>query len=149
MVVPSVAAFERFFREAAGLDVDKNDLKRYQSFVRHKIGDLLTAAQVTARANGRDVIERRDLPITKGLQESIHAFHRLESFLERRPMLEAIVTRPELDLGVADETDASARRDRRRAQPGAGASVRIIDPNVRNAQTRHWQQAEDIFDLLL
>jgi hypothetical protein len=149
MAVPSVAAFERFFREAAGLDVDKNDLKRYQSFVRHKIADLLTAAQVTARANGRDVIERRDLPITKGLQESIHAFHRLESFLERGPMLEAIVTRPELDLEVADETDAALVEIAGALSLALAQAFRIIDPNVRNAQTRHWQQAEDIFDLLL
>jgi hypothetical protein len=32
MVVISVASFERFFREAADLDVDKTDLKRFQAF---------------------------------------------------------------------------------------------------------------------
>ncbi len=29
MTVTSIARFERFFRAAAGLNVDKNDLKRY------------------------------------------------------------------------------------------------------------------------
>jgi hypothetical protein len=71
MVAIGVAAFERFFRQAADLDVDKADLKRYESFVRDKIADLLTIAQARARADERDVIESRDLPITKGLQESI------------------------------------------------------------------------------
>ncbi|MFC9631532.1 DUF1931 family protein [Streptomyces mirabilis] len=33
MTVMGVSKFERFFRAAAGLDVDKNDLKRYRDFV--------------------------------------------------------------------------------------------------------------------
>ena len=33
MTVMSIARFERFFRAAAGLDVDKNDRKRYSDFV--------------------------------------------------------------------------------------------------------------------
>ena len=39
--VMTVDKFERFFRAAAGLDVDKKDLKRYSDFVDHKIYDLL------------------------------------------------------------------------------------------------------------
>jgi hypothetical protein len=31
--VMGVAKFERFFRTAAGLDVDKQDLKRYSDFI--------------------------------------------------------------------------------------------------------------------
>jgi hypothetical protein len=62
MVVVGVTPFERFFRQAADLDVDKADVKRYESFVRDKIADLLTSAQARARADRRDVIESRDLP---------------------------------------------------------------------------------------
>ena len=32
-----VSKFERLFREAAGLDVDKNDLARLNDFVRQKV----------------------------------------------------------------------------------------------------------------
>ena len=39
--VMSVAKFERFFRIAAGLDVDKEDLKRYSDCINQKIYDLL------------------------------------------------------------------------------------------------------------
>lgn len=38
MPVMSVAEFERFFRAAASLDVDKNDLKRYSDFVNQNPG---------------------------------------------------------------------------------------------------------------
>ena len=39
--VMRVAKFERFFRIAAGLDVDKEDLKRYSDCINQKIYDLL------------------------------------------------------------------------------------------------------------
>ena len=50
--VMSVAKFERFFRIAAGLDVDKQDLKRYSDFINQKVYDLLLRAEAAAKANG-------------------------------------------------------------------------------------------------
>ena len=64
-----VSKFERLFREAAGLDVDKNDLARLNDFVRQKVYDLLLAAQATAKDNQRDVIQLHDLPLTLGFKE--------------------------------------------------------------------------------
>src|ERR1700716_4415299 len=84
--VISVAKFERFFRIAAGLDVDKQDLKRYSDFINQKIYDLLLRGQAAAKANGRVIIEPFDLPITKGLQESIHEFEKLDEQVELRPI---------------------------------------------------------------
>ena len=45
MPVMAVAKFERFFRAAAGVDVDKNELKRYTDCVNDKIYDLLIMGQ--------------------------------------------------------------------------------------------------------
>ncbi|MGW9432939.1 DUF1931 family protein, partial [Streptomyces decoyicus] len=64
MTVMGVSRFERFFRAAASLDVDKNDLKRYSDFVDGKLYDLLLVAQAAAKANDRDIVEPWDLPIT-------------------------------------------------------------------------------------
>ena len=80
--VMSVARFERFFRIVASLDVDKQDLKRYSDFVNQKLYDLLLRAQAAAKANGRGLLEPFDLPITKGLQECIHEFERLDEEIE-------------------------------------------------------------------
>jgi hypothetical protein len=41
VAVTDVSTFERFFRAAADLDVDKADLRRFDEFVDGKIGDLL------------------------------------------------------------------------------------------------------------
>ena len=149
MVVIGVASFERLFREAADLDVDKTDLKRFQAFVRVKIADLLTIAQARARADDRDVIESRDLPITKGLQESIHRFRRLDLGAEVRPMLEEIATRPHLDLAVALDVDEVLPEVAGGLSLALGQTFRLIDPDVRNPATAQWERAFRVFDLLL
>jgi hypothetical protein len=106
MPVTGVARFGRFFRAAAGLDVDKDDLRRYSDVVNHKLHDLLIIGQATARANGRDIIQPSDLPITKGLQERIHEFERLDEEVELQPILDGLAALPQLDLVVSVDTEA-------------------------------------------
>jgi len=85
-------------------DVDKEDIKRYYEFVDQKVADLLLVAQHTAKANDRIPVEPRDLPITKGLQDSIHALEALDIGLERS--LEKTIPEPQMDLPYSAETGA-------------------------------------------
>jgi hypothetical protein len=78
MAVMSIPKFERFFRQAAGLDVDKADLDRYDDFVNRKLYDLLLVGQDAASMNGRDITRFWDLPISKGLQENMHRFAQMD-----------------------------------------------------------------------
>ncbi|MFF8883874.1 DUF1931 family protein [Streptomyces flaveolus] len=59
--------------------------------------DLPVVGQASARANGRDTVGPWDLPITEGLQESIHRFGRLDEEVELKPMLEQLAVHPPLD----------------------------------------------------
>ena len=70
-MVVGVHQFERLFREAAGLDIDKDDLRRLDDFANQKLYDLLLRGQANAKANSSDLIEPWDIPITKGLQVHI------------------------------------------------------------------------------
>ena len=149
MTVIGVPRFERFFREVADLDVDKSDVKRYDDFVHRKLYDLLLVAEAVAKANRRDVIEPRDLPITKGLQERIHEFRRTDETIELRPILDDLATRPQLDLEVADETEARLPEIAGGLSVALGKSFALIDPNVRNPGTEQWDRAFRLFDLLL
>jgi len=76
-----------------GVDVDRDDIKRYLDFVNDALYDLLLIGQATAKANVRDVILPWDLPVTKGLQESVHAFERLEEEIALCPILESLAAR--------------------------------------------------------
>lgn len=149
MPVFGVAKFERFFRAAAGLDVDKDDLKRYNEFVHHKVHDLLLIGQTTAEANNRDIIQPHDLPITKGLQECVHAFRKMDEDIELRPILEQLAGYPPLNLSLSEETEARLPLIIGGLSVALSRAFRIIDPETRNPSTEQWERAFRIFDLLL
>jgi hypothetical protein len=144
-----VAKFERFFRAAAGIDVDKNDLKRYNDFIDQKIYDLLIVAEAAAKANGRDIIQPRDLPITKGLQQSIHEFRRLDEEIELKPILEQLATMPLLDLSLSDETEKRLPMVAGGLSLALAHTFTIIDPEIKNPSSRQWERSFRIFSLLL
>lgn len=149
MDVMAVPRFERFFRTVAGLDVDKNDLKRYSDFVQDKLYDLLLLGQARAKARRSDVIEPMDLPITKGLQERVHEFRRLDQEIELAPILAHLATRPLLDPGLSEETEAQLPAIAGGLSVALARAFKIIDPKLPNPRTEHWERARQIFDLLL
>ena len=149
MAVTAIARFERFFRSVAGLDVDKSDLRRYSDFVNDKLYDLLLRAQAAAKANGRDVIEPHDLPITNGLQERIHEFRSLDDEIELQPILDHLAARPPLDLAYGEEAEARLPAIAGGISVALARTFKVIDPELKNPQTRHWEMALRIFDLLL
>jgi hypothetical protein len=149
MPVFGVARFERFFRLAAELDVDKDDLKRFSDFVEHKLYDLLLMGQATASANLRDVVEPYDLPITKGLQENIHLIRKMEDDIELKPILERLATYPPLDRMPSEETEARLPEIVGGLGLALAKIVKIVDPEVKNPQSQHWERAMRIFDELM
>jgi hypothetical protein len=149
MPVMAVSKFERFFRTAAGLDVDKDDLKRYSDFVEEKIHDLLVRGEANAKANLRDVIEPWDLPITKGLQERIHEFEKLDEDIEIEPILERLATWPQLSADPSQDTTAELPGIAGGLSVALARSFTIIDAKVVNPATEQWERAIRLFDLLL
>ncbi|MDB6084856.1 MAG: hypothetical protein JWN43_2737 [Gammaproteobacteria bacterium] len=149
MAVMNVSRFERFFRAAGGLDVDKADVKRYTDFVHRKAYDLLLISQAAAKSNERDVIEFWDLPITKGLQEAMHEFNKLDEQIELEPILEGLAELPPLDLEYGEEVRSKLPLVYGGLSVALARTFEIIDPHLKNPQTEHWQTAFRLFDLLL
>ena len=149
MVVVAVSKFERFFRSVAGLDVDKDDLKRHGDFVNRKLVDLLVRGEATAKANGRDIIEPFDLPITKGLQERIYEFRQADRALGLSPILEELTEQRPVDLVLSDVAEARLPEIAGGISAALARCFRILSPDLRNPRTEHWEQAHRIFDLLL
>jgi hypothetical protein len=148
-MVMGVARFERFFRIAAGLDVDKADLKRYGEFVDQKLYDPLLRGEAAAKANGRDIVEPFDLPITKGLQESIHEFRKIDEEIALKPILDALARHPPLDLACSVETEGRLPEIAGGLSLALARTFKIIDPAVKNPQSEHWDRSLQIFHLLL
>jgi len=140
---------EHFFRVIAGLDVDKEDIKRYYNFVEQKMRDLLLMAQRCAKANDRIRVEPRDLPITKGMQESIHAFEALDVDIGLGRILERTVPEPRIDLAYSDEIEARLAAVAGGLSFAVARAFKVIDPQSRHPATEQWERAFQIFDLLL
>ena len=146
MPVMNVHRFEHFFRTAAGLDVDKDDLKRYNDFVDQQLQDMYLMAGVTAKTNARDVVQVYDFPITKGLQERMREFGKL--FAELEDALDAMVPRPP-DITLSDEAEAWVPRIAGGISLGLAQTFKILEPGLANPRTKHWESAFRLFDLLL
>lgn len=149
MPVMNVNKFERFFRVAAGLDVDKADLKRYSDFVNRKTHDLLLRGEASAKANGRETVELFDLPITLGLEQNIHDFRDIDEEIGVRPVLDELTALPPLDMPYSDETEAELPMIAGGLSVALARSFKIMDPTLKNPQTQDWERAFRAFNLLL
>src|SRR6202046_1983295 len=149
MPVMGFTKFERFFRAAGGVDVDRDDIKRYLDFVNDALYDLLLVGQATAKANVRDVILPWDLPVTKGMQESVHAFERLDEEIELRPILESLAARPPLDFALADDTQAKLPLLFGGISIVLARMFKLIDAERNAVHTEEWERTFALFRLLI
>lgn len=144
-----VRQFQRLFREAAGLNLDKADLKRYEEFIDHRIYRLLLRAEANAKAGSDVLIEPWDLPITAGLQECIEQFRKMDETIELAPILDRLAHRPPLQYSYSDETEAMLPDIAGGLGIALARALKIIEPDLKNPQTRQWELGSRIFELLL
>jgi Domain of unknown function (DUF1931) len=149
MPVMGFTKFERFFRAAGDVTVDRDDVKRYLDFVNDVIYGLLLMGQATAKANVRDVIEPWDLPVTKGLQESVHAFQRIDEDIELRPILDALAARPPLDSTLSEETQARLPLLFGGISVALARAFKLIDNDVKAVHSQEWERTFSLFRLLI
>jgi Domain of unknown function (DUF1931) len=147
--VMGIAKFQRFFRNAAGVTVDKDDLKRYGDFINSKLYDLLLVGETTAKANQRDIVEPWDLPVTKGLQETLHVFKKMDEEIELAPILEQLAALPPLDLAISAETEARLPEVTGGLSVALARTFKVIDPALKTPHALHWERSFEIFNLLL
>jgi hypothetical protein len=149
MPVLGVKRLEHFFGEAASLDIDKSDLRRHDEFIAKKVADLLLRGNANANANGREVIEPFDLPITKGLQERIHEFRFVDDRTDVRPILQQKIVIPPEEWAIGDEAMDYLPDVAGGLSVALAKAFKLLDPELKNPQTQHWDRAFALFDLLL
>ncbi len=147
--VMAVSRFERLFRRAAGIDVDKMDLRRYSDFVNRKLHDLLVVGEEAARLNGRKAIEPFHLPITKGLRDCILEFIELNEELELTPILDQLAARPPLGLPLVKALEVQFPAIVGGLSVALARSFKIVDLKLKSPSAEHWQRSFQIFELLL
>ena len=148
-MVMGVAQFEKLFRHAAGLDIDKSDIKRLDDFINAQLHGLLLMAQRLAKMNGRDVITEADVPLTRGLQESVHAFRQLNEEVPVAGILERLTKLPPLDLAIGEDVQAMLPDLAGGMTISLARVFKVIDPALKNPQSEHWEKVERLYELLV
>ncbi|HZA11707.1 DUF1931 family protein [Mycobacterium sp.] len=144
-----IALFERFFRSVASIKIDKNDVRRFREFIDEEIDAIAIAARDSAKWNGRDIIVPQDLPITRGVQERMREFAKLDEADEIRELLRREVRRPPADATFDEDTEQLLPELFGGLSIALARSFRVIDPKLTNPSTEHWERAFAIFRLVL
>ena len=105
MAVVGYTKLEKLFKSIASLELKKGHAKDITDIVEEKLVDLLIAGERNANINGRDIINEGDLPITKGLQETIIEFRKLEEEIEIDDILKFLTTIPPLKYPLSVELE--------------------------------------------
>ena len=147
-MVMAVSQFERLFREAASLDIDKSDIKRLEDFVNARLHALLVAGQARAKQEGRDLIDVHDVVVTEGLKENIRRFRAMDEALALAPILERLSTLPPLNLGYTAALEAAIPEIVGGITVGLARVFRVLDAEMKNPMAQHWAEAEEIYAIL-
>ncbi len=148
-MVMGIKQFQRLFREAARLNIDKNDVKRLSDFVGKRLRNLLILGQVAANINGRDIIDYQDIPITGGLQQAIRDFKEFDEELSLKPILEQQATLPPLKLSISDMVEKKIPDIVGGITVSLARVFKAVNPDLKNPGSREWEQVEEIYRILL
>ena len=142
---------EELFRRSVGMDLTKNKAKAILDFVEKKLHDLLIIGERNAGYNGRDVIWLADVPITKGLRESIRQFQELEmeEQIELAPILERLATYPPLKFPLEVELENDLPNIVGGLLLAFAKTLSVITREARAFDTEDLERAERILDLTL
>ena len=149
MAIIGYTKLEALFRKAASLDIDKGHAKEITDIVEKKLVDLLLAGERNANLNGRDVIWEGDLPITKGLQETIIAFRKLEETIDVQDILNYLTTIPPLKYPLDAELEAKLPEITGALLVVLARIMKELDTQKRRVNHELIEKAQRIVDLTL
>jgi uncharacterized protein DUF1931 len=140
---------QEFLRRSAGVDIDKNDMKRLSDLIGGKLYDLLVIGVRNASYNDRDIIMEPDLPLTKGFLERMQDFNRYDERIGLRPILEQLAGYPPLERPLSAEVEAMLPAVVGTLAMLAGETMKVIDPNLKNPDGAMWDKVFTLMDVLL
>ncbi len=144
---------QRLYRRFVGIDLDKAKAIEIIEIAEKKLADLFEVAFERAREEGRDVVKWRDLPITKGLRETMERYEREreelgEEALELGPIashLSSVIDYDKVDEEVKEKLPTLAAT----LLLLEGYVMKLIDPHNKKPSKEDIERAKQILDLTL
>jgi hypothetical protein len=148
-VVFGANRLEEFVQRVSDVELDKSDLERLSNFVSDKLHDMLLVGVRHAGYNNRDMIMQADLPITKGLQESMQDFELYEEELEIEQILDQLATYPLMDREPSQEVIDMLPDLMGTLIMVTAQLMTVVDPGVENPGSETWDRVTKTMDLLI
>jgi hypothetical protein len=83
------------------------------------------------------------------LQESAHAFRRVEEEIELGPILESLVARPPLDYALSEATQTRLPELFGGVSVALARTFKLVDADMKAVHSQEWDRAFSIFRLLI
>lgn len=133
----------------SGLRFDRNDLDRLTDLVDEKLYDLLLVGVRNASYNGRDLIMEPDLPLTRGLRDSMEDFALYKERVDVEPILEQLATHPLLEREPSQEVTDLLPELFGTLMMVTVELMPTVDPGVDNPDDDTWGRVRETMDLLI
>lgn len=133
----------------SGLRFDRNDLDRLTDLVDEKLYDLLLVGVRNASYNGRDLITEPDLPLTRGLRDSMEDFALYKERVDVEPILEQLATHPLLEREPSQEVTDLLPELFGTLMMVTVELMPTVDPGVDNPDDDTWGRVRETMDLLI
>jgi len=148
-VVFGANRLEELVRRVSEIELDKSDLERLSDFVDEKLYDLLLVGVQHASYNDRDLIMEPDLPLTRGLRESMQDFELYEEEVDIEPILEQMATYPQLEREPSQEVIDLLPEIAGTLIMVTTQLMTVVDPGISNPDSETWDRVRDTMDLLI
>ena len=149
MAVIGFHKLETLFRKAASLDIAKGHAKEITDIIGDKLYDLLIIGERNAKYNGREVIWECDIPLTKGILETLEEFKKLEEELDLKDILDHLATLPPLKYPLETELEEKLPEITGAILVVLARIMKSIDEENRRVNHELIEKAKRIIDLTL
>jgi len=148
MAVVGFTKLQEIFRKSASLDIHKSDAKAITDIVENKLYDMLVMAQKSAKYNGRDIIWLADMPITKGFEETMESFKKLEEEVAAKDVAEMLTFYPPV-LALEVELEERLPEITGALLVTLAKTMKAIDPADRAVDHELINKAKAVLDITL
>ncbi len=148
-VIFGAKRLQELVRRVSGLNYDRSDLKRLSDFVDDKLYDLVLIGVRHAGYNNRDLIIEPDLPLTKGLRESMQDFELYDEELDIGPVLEELAAYPQLEREPSQEVIDLLPELLGTLIMVTAQVMTVVAPGVSNPDTETWDRVTEVMDQLI
>jgi hypothetical protein len=148
-VVFGANRLEELVWRVSEVELDKSDLQRLSEFIGDKLYDLLLVGVQHASYNDRDLIMEPDLPLTRGLRESMQDFELYEEEVDIEPILEQLATYPQLEREPSQEVIDLLPEIVGTLITVTTQLMTVVDPGISNPDSETWDRVAETMNLLI